>query len=227
MKKRSEEARVGGRAGKAERSRRRKGPDTRRAILDAARQRLADGGPEAIRLQEIARDVGISHPAILHHFGSREGLTQALAQDAMDRLSTEVLEVLSRPADEATALDIVRRIFDTWGDSGHARLFAWRSLDMDEPRPEHSEQEMIRVLTDAIHTRRVEHARERGLEIPSREDSAFLVRLTAVALLGDAVAGGIFDFRARLDGQRDARRRFRAWLTELLVEHLVPGSERD
>lgn len=203
---------------------RRAAGESRRAILDAATKRLAEGGPEAIRLQDIARDVGLSHPTILHHFGSRDGLTQALAQDAMDRLSAEVLEVLSRPADEATALGIVGRIFDTWGDSGHARLLAWRSLNMDEPRPEDSEQEMIRVVTDAIHTRRVEYAREHGLEVPSREDSAFLVRLTAVALLGDAVAGVVFDFRARLDGQRDARRRFRAWLAELLAEHLVPGS---
>jgi len=43
--------------------------EAQRVILDAAEERLANGGPEALRLQDIAADVGISHPAILHHFG--------------------------------------------------------------------------------------------------------------------------------------------------------------
>ena len=42
-------------------------------ILEAAQKRLTEGGPDAIRLQDLAADLGISHPAILHHFGSREG----------------------------------------------------------------------------------------------------------------------------------------------------------
>ena len=42
--------------------------EAQRVILDAAEERLANGGPEALRLQDIAADVGISHPAILHHF---------------------------------------------------------------------------------------------------------------------------------------------------------------
>ena len=33
-------------------------------ILDAAERRLAIGGPEALRLVDIAKDLGISHPAI-------------------------------------------------------------------------------------------------------------------------------------------------------------------
>ena len=58
--------------------RRRSAQVARREILDAAQQRLSQGGPDAIRLQEIANDVAISHPTILHHFGSRDGLIRAL-----------------------------------------------------------------------------------------------------------------------------------------------------
>ena len=52
---------------------RRTAEEARRLILDAAEKRLAQQGPEGLRLQDIARDIGISHPAILHHFESREG----------------------------------------------------------------------------------------------------------------------------------------------------------
>ncbi len=39
---------------------------------------MAAGGPAGLRLQEVAKAAGVSHPTILHHFGSREGLIQAL-----------------------------------------------------------------------------------------------------------------------------------------------------
>ncbi|MDO9127858.1 MAG: helix-turn-helix domain-containing protein, partial [Parvibaculum sp.] len=65
-------------AEKAPKRVRRTAEEARRLILDAAEERLAKQGPEGLRLQDIARDVGISHPAILHHFESREGLVRAL-----------------------------------------------------------------------------------------------------------------------------------------------------
>jgi AcrR family transcriptional regulator len=209
--------------GMTARRRRRTAGETRRAILDAARQRLAEGGPEAIRLQEIARDVGISHPAVLHHFGSRDGLTQALAQDAMDRLSAAVLEALPGADDDIPVQELFERVFAAWGDSGHARLLAWRGLQLEAPLAEHSEQAMIKTLCDAIHTHRVEYARASDLPAPSREESAFLVRLVALALLGDAIVGPIFNYRARSDKQRDPQRRFRAWLAALLTDHIMRG----
>lgn len=205
------------------RPRRRTAEETRRAILDAARRRLAEGGPEAIRLQQIARDVGISHPAVLHHFGSRDGLTQALAQDAQDRLSAAVLEALPGADDDVPIQKLLESIFAAWGDSGHARLMAWRGLQLDAPRAEHSEQAMIKTLCDAVHDHRIDHAAANDLPEPSLEESAFLVRLVAVAMLGDAVAGPVFDYRARLDEQRDAQQRFRAWLAALLTDHIVRG----
>ena len=87
---------------------RRSAEEAQRRILDAAEKRLREGGPEAVRLQDIARDVGISHPAILHHFASRDGLTQALERRAMDRLETELVQVLSsQPAQGGTAVDVI------------------------------------------------------------------------------------------------------------------------
>ena len=54
--------------------------EARRLILETAQQLIARAGPEGLRLQEIAAAAGISHPLILHHFGSREGLVRALTQ---------------------------------------------------------------------------------------------------------------------------------------------------
>ena len=195
--------------------------DTRRAILDAARRRLAESGPEAIRLQEIARDVGISHPAILHHFGSREGLTQALAQDALDALAADLMAALARPAADVPVATVLENLLETVGGSGHARLFAWRSLSMEAPLPEHSEQELLRGLIDGLDQWRARLARERGSDPPDRREASYLVRLIGAALLGDAILGPILDLRAELDGEHDAQARFRRWLAESLAGLVV------
>ena len=47
-----------------------------RLILDAAQAAIARTGPEGLRLHDIATAAGISHPLILHHFGSRAGLVR-------------------------------------------------------------------------------------------------------------------------------------------------------
>src|SRR5215469_991121 len=64
---------------------------TRSAILDAAEKRLINGGPDAIRLEKIAADVRVSHPAILHHFGSREGLVEAMVLNGLAKLQAQLL----------------------------------------------------------------------------------------------------------------------------------------
>src|SRR5437773_2209138 len=121
------------RAGRRRRVRR-SAEEAQRLILDAAEKRLREGGPEAIRHQDIARDVGISHPAILHHFASRDGLTQALERRAMARLEAELVAALSSlPARGDTVVDIIERAFATLGDAGHARMLAWRVLQVPGP----------------------------------------------------------------------------------------------
>ncbi len=192
---------------------RRSAAEARRVILDAAEKRLREGGPEAIRLQDIAGDVGVSHPAILHHFGSRAGLTRALQERAMANLRSDLLTALGGPAGSETAAAILDRVFATLGDSGHARLLVWHALANDGGGNAASGGDMLDALSDAIHRRRREQASEQGCPAPSREDSGFVVRLAAVAMLGDAIFYSGQDPRVQ--------RRFRAWLAELIVGHLA------
>ena len=51
--------------------RRRRSPEEARAeILDAAEHLLIHEGLGSLTLQRVAREVGISHPGVLHHFRS-------------------------------------------------------------------------------------------------------------------------------------------------------------
>jgi AcrR family transcriptional regulator len=135
--------------------RKRRTPDeARRLILDTAEARLREGGPSALHLKEIACDAGISHPTILHHFESREGLVQALLSRGMDRLESALLAVVqTAPPTQETVQAATERIFALMGDAGHARLLALRALEVGGPGPG-ADEPVLRRLTDVVHARR-------------------------------------------------------------------------
>ena len=86
------------------RRRRRTAEVARREILDAAKQRLMEGGPDNVRLKLIGEDVGLSHSSILHHFGSRDGLMEELRNDAFGALAKDCLLYTSpSPRDLSTS----------------------------------------------------------------------------------------------------------------------------
>jgi AcrR family transcriptional regulator len=194
---------------------RRTAEQAKNAILDAAEQQLREAGPAAIRLQEVAAAVGVSHPAILHHFGSREALIEAVVQRAMQQLQGDLIHaVTADTVDETQAADMLERVFDVLGERGYGRIMAWVLLSGHRP----VEEDSIRTIALAIHGRRcAEHAR-RGSE-PPFEDSLFTVLCAALAMFGDAVAGREMRRSAGLDPDPSAKR-FRRWLAKLLLTHL-------
>lgn len=58
----------------------------RAAVLERAAAVVADSGPAALTLRGLASDLGVSHAAFRHHFGSREGVLAAVAADGFARL---------------------------------------------------------------------------------------------------------------------------------------------
>ena len=61
-----------------------------RAILDRARAQLAEVGPAALSVRQIARDVGMVSSAVYRYFPSRDELLTALIVEAYDELGEAV-----------------------------------------------------------------------------------------------------------------------------------------
>jgi AcrR family transcriptional regulator len=65
--------------------------DLRRTLLDEAADVVAELGPSALSLRDLARRAGVSHAAPAHHFGDKAGVLTALAAEG-HRLLASALE---------------------------------------------------------------------------------------------------------------------------------------
>jgi AcrR family transcriptional regulator len=70
--------------------------DLRRAVLDAAVAAIAESGPTAVSLRDLARRADVSHAAPAHHFGDKAGVLTALAAEAYDKLADTLFETQER-----------------------------------------------------------------------------------------------------------------------------------
>lgn len=202
---------------------RRTAEEARELILDAAELELQKGGPDSLRLQALARAVGVSHPAILHHFGSRTGLIEAVVERASRTLTEEVMTALAtEPIELASSARLLERIFDVFSDRGRARTLAWlfmtRSADADDTPPMGAH---LAAVAQMIHRQReLRH----GADTRPYDDTLFTVLLASLAIVGNAIAGGALRQSAGLEAPGD-NQRFIGWLAQLLHEHLDSTGE--
>ena len=184
--------------------------EARRLILQAAQTRLATTGPEGLRLQDIAAAAGISHPLILHHFGSREGLVRALTREAAAELRDKLVAALA--SGEYTVEQQLDRVFDAFRD-GLAQRLAWLAT-VDPDGGTEGTQLIIRDIADTLHARRLAAAQP-GAAI-ARADTEALIHLVATSAFGDALYGAQLHRSAGLPATSETDGSFRRWLAALI-----------
>ena len=77
----------------------------RETLLDAAAKLVAEGGPGAFTLREVARRVGVSHNAPYRHFKDRDEVMAAVAAQGFERLTAAMRRSAAKGA---TALERFR-----------------------------------------------------------------------------------------------------------------------
>lgn len=105
----------------------RKSIERRERILEAALEVFAEHGDRGTSLQEIADRVGVTQPALMYYFGSREELLLAVLQ-RRDTLGAEVAGTTGPPGDA-----VVRAMRHTMEQPGLMKLFVSLSAAATDP----------------------------------------------------------------------------------------------
>src|SRR5262249_10914552 len=72
--------------------------DLRDALVQPALREAERGGPEAISIKALARDLGVSQPAPYRHFADREALLQAVTAEAFRQFNAVLHEAVDKPS---------------------------------------------------------------------------------------------------------------------------------
>jgi AcrR family transcriptional regulator len=184
--------------------------------LDAAEKRLVVVGAAGIRLQDVAADAGLSHPTVLHHFGSRELLVKAVITRSVAAMHRSLLTAIQTSAGKLQQIEaIFESVAETFARTGHARVILW--LALEGHAVDHAEVRLT-DLVDVAHATRI--ARKPRSKKPTRDDTARLMVLAALALGCGSVLSPSLLANAGLPSDARAQAEFRRWLARLIMAHV-------
>lgn len=192
----------------------------REHMLDAAEELLRVGGPDAVRVQRVARAVGVSDAAVHYHFESRDALLETLLRRTGRRLRAQLAATLAQQRQSGAPLDLaalardLRAVFD---DAGYSRLTAWMLLSGRTP----TGSGMLRETGEALHHQRRASARQPDQAPPDLDDTLATLTLLTLAAWADPLAGKAWRAATGLTHTRpDA---FLEWVANVLAQHLELG----
>lgn len=85
----------------------------RQEILEVARKQLVAGGVEAVTLESVAGDLGMTKQALYHYFPSKEALNRSLVTSLLDdEVETLIAAVEAADAGENALATLIRAYYD-------------------------------------------------------------------------------------------------------------------
>ena len=168
--------------------RRREPEEARKEILDAAERVLAQRGPDAVGLRDVAAEASVSHGLITHYFGTYDALVEAVFARRTQGVAAEVARRFMAAAPTDTPSDLLRVVLQTASDPIQLRLVGWAIFS---GRFEASDffavqQQGLRRVAEAIHAASERRAAADGTEPLKREDvdAGLLVVLGSIYAFG-------------------------------------------
>lgn len=161
----------------------RRSPERSRAlILEAATEVLAELGPDAAGLKDVAGRAGVSHSLVTHYFGTFAALVEEVLAARMEELREVVLAWIADSGAQTDIEGLIQLVFARVRDPVTSRLMAWAFLSgrMDEAGFFAYERMGLRAIVDA--------AAERAGDI-DRAELERRVMLVWCALMTYGVAG--------------------------------------
>lgn len=194
-------------------TRKRRTPEEAKAeILEAAERVVLEDGPSALKIQRVAKMVGVSHPAVLHHFGSAQQLLLALQKKMARSVREDFLLLIDAQNHPHDRLRLIDEALKTLSAPKNGRILAFLLSSGIDPFPPEEEKGLAQISTQlGVNT---------GYQIDELNNVLLLAMLSMYA---DGMMGGLL--RARLFPSQQEPESFRRWMLRLVGQHLAQTSE--
>lgn len=190
--------------------------EARSRILDAAVERLRQDGPQGLKLASLAQELGISHQAILHHFGNRDGLVSAVVKRALDKLEAEIVGGFRQLGDQERRTEVLlETAFEIIVEQGNGRLLTWLMLSYPDGELSRGDHRFLALLAKAA-----QGIRSRAGNPTDLREMQFAMVLLSFVVLASSVFEQAAFWSAGLDDEPGAVGEFREWVRSLVVRHL-------
>ncbi len=127
--------------------------DLKQTLLDAAVTLIAEVGPQAFTLREVARRAGVSHNAPYRHFTDKDDLLAAVAAQGFARLTESMQKSMRKGRTAAELLRLAGRGYVQFALHWPQHiLIMFDGPRVQVPRPEHAvaARRAFQTLLDAI-----------------------------------------------------------------------------
>jgi len=166
---------------------------TERAILDAARQLLAEREYEKLTMGEIARRAYVSRTAVYFYFDDKRALIDRLIQRAFADMYESAAPYLDGRGDPRRELRVaLGRTVATVNENGHVLLLAAQLLGEHQDRMPPQWAPYITRFVNAT-AKRIARDQQRGiapLDIPPRLSAQALLAMVESHITREVVVGG-------------------------------------
>jgi AcrR family transcriptional regulator len=181
-----------------------------KAILDAAEGLMVEVGPAGLRISAVAKKAGMAHPNIIHHFGSRDGLINALAERVGERATSRITDAIkaatnAAPEDRVSAMT---HVLDSAYPGDEGRAAVWLHLSGADSSLKSNMERIVELS----------HSLRQSIDVDANLDNTNrLVMLVTLALVGEVVSGQGIKGALGFGNDDDSRAHFRRLLSEILL----------
>lgn len=125
----------------------------KQSLLNSAVDLIAEVGPQAFTLREVARRAAVSHNAPYRHFRDKDDLLGAVSAQGFDRLTEEMNQAMAKGHSAAERLSLAGRAYVQFAlQSPQHVLVMFETPVPDDQRPEYAQaaQRAFQTLLDGI-----------------------------------------------------------------------------
>jgi len=124
----------------------------KQTLLDAAVALIAEVGPQAFTLREVARRAGVSHNAPYRHFEDKDDLLAAVAAQGFDRLTESMRKAMTKGRTAAKRLSLAGRGYAQFALRWPQHILVMFDTPAAKTKPEYAGpgQRAFQTLLDAI-----------------------------------------------------------------------------